>query len=215
MHSQAALALDTFAPEEARSGVQSVSPMPSADELRTYMPLVQQTVLRMMSRLPPNVLKEDLIAAGTYGLLNALRRSEDRGAAFEWYARIRIRGAVVDELRAQDWLSRRARARRASVAGSDPRAIVGFDDLPEQGQDLEGTDPVNADELVDAHRSWLAVHAAIDALPARERRLIQMHYLQGLPLKDVATEFGVSEPRVSQLHARAMTMLRNECLAVA
>lgn len=214
MQSQAALALDAFTTEEAPPELRAVPRLVSADELREYMPLVQQTVLRMMSRLPPNVLKEDLLAAGTYGLLNALRRSEDRGAAFEWYARIRIRGAVVDELRAQDWLSRRARARRASVVGADPRAIVGFDDLPEQGQDLEGPDAVDADELVDAHRSWLAVHAAIDALPAREQRLIQMHYLQGLPLKDVAAEFGVSEPRVSQLHARAMTMLRNECLSV-
>ena len=121
----------------------------------------------------------------------------------------------VDELRAQDWLSRRARARRTSVAGSDPRAVIGFEDLPEQGQELEGADAPDPDELVDAHRSWQSVHAAIALLPARERRLVEMHYLQGLPLKDVAAELGVSEPRVSQLHARAITMLRSKCLRAA
>jgi RNA polymerase sigma factor for flagellar operon FliA len=212
---QSAQPYEAFATEEPRSGLRSIPPIANATELRDYLPLVQQTVLRMMARLPPNVLKEDLIAAGTYGLLNALRRSEDRGPAFEWYARIRIRGAVVDELRAQDWLSRRARARRTSVSGSDPRAVIGFDDLPEQGQELEGPDAPDPDELVDTHRSWQSVHAAIGTLPARERRLVEMHYLQGRPLKDVATELGVSEPRVSQLHARAMTMLRNKCLRVA
>ena len=212
---QSALSLPPFETEEPRSGLRSVPPIATADELRDYLPLVQQTVARIIARLPPNVLKEDLMAAGTYGLLNALRRSEDRGPAFEWYARIRIRGAVVDELRAQDWLSRRARARRTSVAGSDPRAVVGFDDLPEQGQELEVADAPDPDELVDTHRSWQSVHAAIELLPPRERLLVQMHYLQGRPLKDVAAELGVSEPRVSQLHARAMTMLRNKCLGAA
>lgn len=208
---QAAQTLEAFALDEAPSGVRSLRPVTDAHELRDYMPLVHQTVARMMSRLPPNVLRDDLQSAGTYGLLNALRRSDDRGPAFEWYARVRIRGAIVDELRAQDWLSRRARARRTALAGSDPRAIIGFEDLPEQGQELQATDAVDPDDLVDTHRSWQAVHAAIVTLPARERRLVEMHYLQGLPLKDVAAELGVSEPRVSQLHARAMTMLRSKC----
>ena len=211
----AARPLEAFSSDEATSGIRALRPMAGAAELREYLPLVQHTVVRMMARLPPNVLKEDLMSAGTYGLLNALRRSDDRGAAFEWYARIRIRGAVVDELRAQDWLSRRARARRTSVVGSDPRAVIGFEDLPEQGQELEGQDAADPDELVDTHRSWQAVRTAVDELPPRERLLVQRHYLQGLPLKDVAAELGVSEPRVSQLHARAMTMLRTKCLRAA
>src|SRR5258708_12470252 len=88
---------------------------------------------RLLRKLPPNVLRDDLIAAGTFGLVDALRKSADRGPAFDWYARIRIRGAVVDELRAQDWLTRRARTRvaRAQAEGvGGSAAVVGFDDLP-------------------------------------------------------------------------------------
>src|SRR5580693_8720352 len=107
---------------------------PSREELTSYMYLVHQVVARVLRKLPPNVLRDDLIAAGTFGLVDALRKSADRGPAFDWYARIRIRGAVVDELRAQDWLTRRARTRvaRAQALGlGGSAAVIGFDDLPE------------------------------------------------------------------------------------
>src|SRR5258708_38516584 len=112
----------------------SAATTPTREELATYMHLVHQVVGRLLRKLPPNVLRDDLVAAGTFGLVDALRKSSDRGPAFEWYARIRIRGAVVDELRAQDWLTRRARTRleRAQAMGElGSVAVVGFDDLPE------------------------------------------------------------------------------------
>src|SRR5215467_8820453 len=93
----------------------SVAQIPTREELALYMPLVHQVVGRVLRKLPPNVLRDDLVAAGSFGLIDALRKSVDRGPAFEWYARIRIRGAVVDELRAQDWLTRRARTRLAKT----------------------------------------------------------------------------------------------------
>src|SRR5580704_6104653 len=103
---------------------------PTREELTAYMYLVHQVVARVLRKLPPNVLRDDLVAAGTFGLVDALRKSADRGPAFDWYARIRIRGAVVDELRAQDWLTRRARTRvaKAQAQGeSGSVAVVGFD----------------------------------------------------------------------------------------
>src|SRR5579863_1772729 len=105
---------------------------PTREELATYMPLVHQVVARVLRRLPPNVLRDDLVAAGTFGLVDALRKSPERTTAFDWYARIRIRGAVVDELRAQDWLTRCARTRlsQAQARGEGATmAVVGFDDL--------------------------------------------------------------------------------------
>src|SRR5258708_24834796 len=100
-------------------------PTPSPQDLEAYMPIVRQVVGRLLRKLPPNVLRDDLLAAGTFGLVDALRKSADRGPAFDWYARIRIPGAVVDELRAQDWLTRpaptrieRAQARGGFGAGS-------------------------------------------------------------------------------------------------
>src|SRR5579864_1816748 len=113
---------------------QPVAQVPTREELSLYMPLVHQVVGRVLRKLPPNVLRDDLVAAGAFGLIDALRKSVDRGPAFDWYARIRIRGAVVDELRSQDWLTRRARTRasKAQAQGEGCGAsVVGFDDLPE------------------------------------------------------------------------------------
>ena len=90
----------------------------AAAEVTELMPLVHHAVGTMLKRLPPNVLRDDLVAAGTFGLLDALRRQApaERGVEFGWYARVRIRGAILDELRSQDWLSRRARRRFARIA---------------------------------------------------------------------------------------------------
>ena len=118
---------------QASTSPETVQHVPTREDLTLYMPLVYQVVARMLRKLPPNVLRDDLVGAGTFGLIDALRKSVDRGPAFEWYARIRIRGAVVDELRTQDWLTRRARTRvtRAQALGeSSGAAVVGFDDLP-------------------------------------------------------------------------------------
>src|SRR4029079_2609779 len=80
----------------ASSAPTAASSVPTAPEIKKYMPLVHQAVARFMGKLPPNVLREDLVAAGTFGLIDSLRKNgAERGPTFEWYARIRIRGAVV------------------------------------------------------------------------------------------------------------------------
>jgi RNA polymerase sigma factor for flagellar operon FliA len=61
----------------------------------------------MMNRLPPSVQVDDLIQAGMIGLLEASRHyDKSRGASFETYAGIRIRGAMLDEIRRSDWTPR-------------------------------------------------------------------------------------------------------------
>src|SRR5580704_7274234 len=123
-------------PELPNSARNSLPPGPvKASDVQDYMPLVRQIVARFLRRLPPNVLRDDLMSAGTYGLIDSLRKNAtERGPTFEWYARVRIRGAILDELRAQDWLTRRARSRIAAHA-DDGRAplsgIVSMDDLSE------------------------------------------------------------------------------------
>src|SRR5690606_34900002 len=103
--------------------------------LSTYTPLVRQIAGGFQRRLPRNVLREDLIAAGMSGLWDAIRRHTDRPTeSFEWYVRVRIRGAILDELRAQDWLPRRARAAAAEAVDQGATraiapAVVRFDDV--------------------------------------------------------------------------------------
>lgn len=187
---------------------------PSAEEITRHMPLVRQVVARFLRRLPANVLRDDLVAAGVFGLVDSLRKNGgDHGATFESYARIRIRGAILDELRTQDWLPRRARwaALGKRPATDDvPVSVVGIEDLGPGERtasfvDEQGKDP--SEQLEDCQENEQLADA-IDKLPPRERTIVRMHYFQGARFKDIGEVLGVSEPRVSQLHSRAMGQLK-------
>ena len=89
------------------------------DLLENHLPLVRSIVERMRRKLPSNVETEDLYSIGVTGLVAAARnyRPSQEGT-FAAYAAIRIRGAILDELRRTDWMSRarRSKARRLSSA---------------------------------------------------------------------------------------------------
>ncbi len=78
--------------------------------LEEYLPIVRRIAVQMMARLPASVELDDLIQAGRIGLLDAWSRfRENTEASFETFASQRIRGAMLDELRAMDWAPRRVR----------------------------------------------------------------------------------------------------------
>ncbi|MGA1236111.1 MAG: FliA/WhiG family RNA polymerase sigma factor [Limisphaerales bacterium] len=84
-----------------------------------YLPLVKTVAGRIALTLPNHIDVQDLQSAGLIGLLDALRRFDpNSGAIFESYARLRIRGAILDELRRLDWVPRsvRDKARRVQDA---------------------------------------------------------------------------------------------------
>jgi RNA polymerase sigma factor for flagellar operon FliA len=84
--------------------------------LTTHMPLVKRLAHHMKAKLPPSVEVDDLIQAGMMGLLDAINRyEENQGAQFETYAVLRIRGAMVDELRNNDWMPRSTRQNMRKV----------------------------------------------------------------------------------------------------
>lgn len=84
---------------------------PDKKELvQRYMPLVKRVAHHLLLRLPASVMLDDLVQNGMLGLLDALDRFEDGyGAQFETYASQRIRGAMLDGLRENDWLPRNLR----------------------------------------------------------------------------------------------------------
>ena len=83
------------------------------DPLESYLPLVWKVARQVARRLPAHVEVAELIGAGTIGLVSAMERYEpalcDR---FAGYAEIRIRGAILDQLREMDWMPRSARTKR-------------------------------------------------------------------------------------------------------
>ena len=101
------------------------------DELvNKHAPLVKRIAYHLMNRLPPNVQADDLIQAGMIGLLEASRNYDpSQGASFPTYAGIRIRGAMLDEIRRSDWTPRSVH-RKARVVADAMREIEN-----EQGRD--------------------------------------------------------------------------------
>lgn len=81
-----------------------------------YAPLVKYVAGRVGTGLPSHVEVSDLIQSGIFGLVDAIEKFEpERGLKFETYAMQRIRGAILDDLRAQDWVPRSVRSRARDV----------------------------------------------------------------------------------------------------
>jgi RNA polymerase sigma factor for flagellar operon FliA len=104
---------------EERMEMSSSAPVTLPDRsagLREHQALVRSIAWRLRGRVPPSVELDDLVQAGLIGLDEAITRfQDDRGASFETYARRRIEGAMLDELRLSDTLSRQARARQREI----------------------------------------------------------------------------------------------------
>jgi len=84
--------------------------------IETYLPLVRGVSERMHMTLPASVELDDLISMGTFGLIEAIDRFDiDRGVLFKTYCVNRIRGAILDELRSQDWVPRLVRHKASKV----------------------------------------------------------------------------------------------------
>ena len=85
--------------------------------LAQHAPLVRKLALQLIAKLPASVELDDLVQVGMMGLLDAAEKyQDDQGAKFETYASQRIRGAMLDELRANDWVSRGLRKSSRSVS---------------------------------------------------------------------------------------------------
>jgi RNA polymerase sigma factor for flagellar operon FliA len=84
--------------------------------IRQHVPLVRRIANHMIAKLPPNVELDDLIQVGMMGLAEALSRYEvAQGVQFETFATQRIRGAMLDELREGDWMSRSSRKSQKDI----------------------------------------------------------------------------------------------------
>lgn len=90
----------------------------STDDLvAQHVPLVKRIAYHLMGRLPDTVQIDDLIQSGMLGLLEAIKHYDaGQGASFETYAGIRIRGAMLDELRRADWTPRSVHKKARMVA---------------------------------------------------------------------------------------------------
>ena len=103
--------------------------------LKQYSPLVRRLAHQMIAKLPANVELDDLIQVGMIGLSDALSRFDaGQGVQFETFATQRIRGAMLDELRGNDWMSRGDRRHQRSIETAVHKLEQRFGRAPSEGE---------------------------------------------------------------------------------
>lgn len=151
-----------------------------------HLGLVKRIACHLLGRLPANVLLDDLVQSGTIGLLEAARHYDAaQGASFETYAGIRIRGAMLDEVRRNDWTPRSVHrnARRVSAAirsvegatgrEAQPREIaaaleVGLDEYHAMARDSVSSRLFSLNDLTEEDGSFEDMLPGNDPGPAEE-----------------------------------------------
>jgi RNA polymerase sigma factor for flagellar operon FliA len=238
----------SVSPEQAlRAYGAQVRQVQTEQQILQYLPLVHRIVSQVVSYLHPPLSREDLVSAGTIGLVKAAHDYDpSKDAEFKTYAYIRIRGAVIDELRqwsfAPPSLSKQfeqvqevsarlleekghppsdeelaeevqmpleklyhlletARARHfLSIHGLDDETLALGDCLADPGEPGP-SQRLEREELVEQ------LAKAIQELPKKQRRIIVLYYHKELTMKQIAEVLGITESRVSQLHAAALFSL--------
>ena len=224
-----------------------------AQLVEKYLPLVRTVVARLAMTLPPHVDSEDLYSAGLGGLLNAVRQYDPTaGTAFETYARLRIRGSILDELRRMDWVPRsvhtKARkvqhtmqeieqskgrlateqemAKALKISTSEyqdwleeirPATFIcldaafnsEFDDSLSQYESLP--DQRQENPMDGAFRREVAklITDRLQQLPEMQRKVLALYYFEDMRLREIADTFGLTESRICQIHAQAISSIKN------
>ena len=98
------------------AGTREPDPADRDEMILKYTPLIKYIAHRLAMRLPPHVSVEDLMSAGVIGLMDALNKFDPaKRVQFKTYAEFRIKGAMLDELRSLDWVSRSVRQKAAQL----------------------------------------------------------------------------------------------------
>jgi RNA polymerase sigma factor FliA len=187
-----------------------------------FFPYIEKVARRLARRLPAHVEIDDLISSGVIGLIEAAERYDpERVDRFEAFAEFRIRGAMLDDLRSRDTLSRDMRrlsnelgvgveelyARQQKLSGS---SVVGIDDagpdLLERTGDQTAADPF---EQTSRHEMTERLVAGIGHLPEKMQQVLSLYYCENLNLKEIGAVLGVTESRVCQIHGEATKRLRD------
>lgn len=173
----------------------------------SHLPLVTAVAGRLKRRLPPSVALDDLVTAGHIALVKAARRYDPAlGVPFGAFARRRISGAMLDQLRAMDPIGRRHR--RAVTAGE-----ASFHEVPlTSGGQLDErsvTHPaLTARDDIAATEASCTVTALLERLPASDRELVRRVAIDEDAWPDVAAALGISRDEARARYAAALQALR-------
>jgi RNA polymerase sigma factor for flagellar operon FliA len=193
-----------------------VSTEPSASEERilAHLGFAKAVASRTLDPRCRGADREDLIAAGVLGLVQAAQRYRGEvGASFGAYAARRVRGQVLDALRERDPLTRSARrayreAQRVAEDLPPPYVEISLDRLAELGDGAIAEPDADAKDVRRDPR-WYGVARELRSLAKLERRVLVLSYGRGLTLREIGTQVGLSESGVCRVRARALRRLRS------
>lgn len=179
-----------------------------------HIPLVQKMARRVAANASAHIAYDDLFSAGTLGLINSVIRN--RGGeprSFISYIKIRVLGAMYDELRASRWRPRQSpNGRRAASLShaSQPDTIVLLEDLggTPTWQPHHPNPTPDPHEVLSRKQTRRTLYKALSTLPARDQLILQLHYFKGMKMREIGGFLGISEGRVSQIHHRALARVR-------
>lgn len=168
-----------------------------------YLPQVRLIAYSMARKFKHIELAEDFVSYGTVGLIDAAAKYRNaQRTEFPIYASFRIRGAILDGLRAMDMLPRGMR-RETKERGENPfiRDEGIWNDIP----DPSFIDPLT--RIQEQEVAWI-VRRSVEKLPDQERRAVILHYYEDLSQSSVARVLGIDQGRVAQLLRQARLRLR-------
>lgn len=218
MNSAAAENFDlSLPPAEPRRGqteiwlrYRSAGPGDASEEslVKQYLPLVKTVVGRLAMTLPSHVEEDVLYSAGLVGLLNALRQYDPTlGTTFEPYARLRVRGAILDEIRRMDWTPRsvHAKARRLQTVMSELEAQHGR--LPSDAEMAAalGVSPAEYEQLLDEIRPATFLSLDVATLTGDDEELTEQEKL--LDERQQEASLHVSNRELARLISQRMEQL--------
>lgn len=208
--------------------------------ITAHLDMALKMARKMARRLPSVVSRDDIESAALLGLTEAASRYDvGREEPFMAFASKRVRGAILDHLRKNDILTRRARqgARRVAEATRELEASLGRGATDAEIAASMGLDEatfsqtyahireaavIHLDDLrselsasdsnadvADRQRRKAALMQALEGLGEREQMVLSCYYREGLTLKEIGVILGVTESRVCQLHTQALSVLRN------
>jgi RNA polymerase sigma factor FliA len=174
-----------------------------------YAPLVKYVASRVATGLPASVDQHDLVSYGVFGLIDALQKFEPgRGNKFETYAIPRIKGAIIDELRAMDWVPRSVRFKQREIekAKADLEAMLKRQPSEKELAERLGMSMGELHEVI-TQISFVSVLALDEAVSVGADRGDQVSLIDTLADKGLDPTTGVESQETRGLLAAAINSL--------
>lgn len=125
--------------------------------IKDFLPFIKYTAYRLGKRLPPQLTVDDLISSGIVGLLDSLQRYEEGRVKISTFVEHRIRGAMLNELRSQDWVPRSVKSKIAVIKKAHQKLEQELGRLP-TGEEIAERLSISLDEY---YKTMQDAHAAV------------------------------------------------------